>query len=677
MHFSKNKKINLNLSNCLFVGGPEDSIESIMEYASIHAKVLKYGYGNGINIDKIRPEGCKVNNAACTTAGIVPFMKLYSQVTNTIGHAGRRGASIITINDKHPDILSFIESKTKSESDITGANISIRVSDQFMQAVKEDLTWKLEYSNPEVDVHFTKEVKAKELFYKMCEANWDWAEPGLIFSDMMKNYNPGIINPECTPSGVNPCGEITIAPFEQCVLGSVVLDKFIKFEDDKFIFDFESYKKTISVGVKMLNAVIDYEIKNKLFPIKEIEYMAKKYRRIGLGITGLADVLGLLKLGYNSSSETMEFIDKLFSTLSIESYKTSNFLAENFDMAIEVSKDKNFFHTPFFNRLGRQLFPEGPVANISCNTIAPNGTLSIVSGGIYDEKHKRMLYTQCSSGLEPIIYREYQRTTFVDGEAKKYDVVHGAINYAKKIGGFKNSEIDKYFPTIKEVKWQDKVKIQGRIQRFIDNSISSTVNLPESATIKDVGDIYLLAWKEGCKGITVYRENCKRTAIIVGKSNKPKINDEFHIHRPRRVNGFTEKIKFPKYDVFVTVNKYDDKPFEVFVNVGKSGSEIGAFSEGLGRLVSLALSHDISADDVISQLEGIASDNTTWHQFTKEGKPKFVVSIMDAIAKVLEADLTSGEEIDGAEKCPKCKQKTLTYSEGCKICLNCGYSKCN
>ena len=692
------EKLNLTLSNCLYIGGPDDSMESINEYLGIHMNVMKHGFGNGLHLNKLRPNGSRVNNAARTSTGVVPFANLFSEATNTVGQGGRRGATIILLDVSHPDVKQFITAKQDNMNYIKYANISVVVNDHFMQAVESDGPWTLKFHNNKCD--YEEEVKARDIFDLICKSAWKSAEPGLIFKDRMVNYNPGIFHEDTTPEGVNPCGEITMAPYEQCVLGTVFLDKFLERKGNTFIFNYREFSEAVHVGVLALNAVIDYELKYDLFCLDQTKEVTKNYRRIGLGVSALADTLGLLGHGYQGDGFTCSHIQDIFQTLMEQSYTTSMELATNYTEKTIKDFNRTYWHNDFFNLHYMNHF-DNPVANISINTMAPTGTLSIIAGGLYDNDNNKMIYSNSSSGIEPVFMRSYQRKVDMAGDVHVYDIYHGAYQYAKEQLKMNDEELRKNFPTIEEVKWEDRVIIQGLIQNFIDNSISSTINLPNVTTLEEVKDLYMMAWKCGCKGMTIYRVGCEREGILIEKKDdKTEKQDEtvtikiekrdVNKPRPARLFGFTEKIKFPNENALITINHDPDtkEPIEVLLNVGKSGSMIGSFCEAIGRLVSGWLYRGMDRDFLIDQLNEIAGEDIVRHKIVGE-RSTVISSIPDVLAKLLNKhnkilneygwylsiEDDSEEEWNG-EKCPQCKKNALIKSEGCNKCLNCGYSKC-
>ncbi|MCK9597230.1 hypothetical protein M0R19_08665, partial [Candidatus Pacearchaeota archaeon] len=375
--------------------------------------------------------------------------------------------------------------------------------------------------------------------------------------------------------------------------------------------------------------------------------------------------------------ETIAFTKKLFETFRTSSYLASQNLSAEHGITIKDFDSKKYYSCKFFDDF--DIPKDKNIANVTVNTIAPTGTLSIIGGGIYDEKNNKMIYSNCSSGIEPVFMRTYTRKTNISGKQEIFDIWHNAIKYAKDNGIVtEENDIKHCFPQAYEVNWRDRVKLQGIIQKYIDNSISSTVNLGNHITADEVKELYMLSWKSGCKGITVYRSGCKREGILNDANPKKEEKKLKNISRPDKLHGFTEKLKFPKYDAFITMNFKDDIPLELFLNVGKSGSELGCYTEAIGRLVSLCLSYHIPVNKIIAQMENIASDDATWHKFSK--KPILVTSVVDAIAKLLKFSVTKENNIvssDGMQICPKCNEKTLTVQEGCVECLSCGYSKCS
>jgi ribonucleoside-diphosphate reductase alpha chain len=648
--FGAGQKRRATLLNCYFIAIAEDSLEAIFNWCKEAARTYSYGGGVGVDISVLRPKGSPVSNSAIYSTGSVSFMEVMSVTTGTIGQAGRRGALLITLRVDHPDILDFINVK-RDLSKVNYANISVIVTDEFMKAVENDEEFELRFENDRVKVR--KVVKAKEVWKKLVTAAWESAEPGVIFWDAVKKYSPTEYN-GMEVKGFNPCGEQCLENYGCCCLGNINLSMFVVDEFSKEAhIDWESLGKAISYAVRFLDNVLDYNAdRHPLPPQKDASLWS---RRIGLGFTGLADMLIKLRMKYDEL-ETIEFVSKFFERIKNIAYEASADIAEEkgsfpaFDLNKHLQME---FVKSLSPRVIEKIKQKG-LRNACLLTIPPVGSGSILAG--------------CSSGIEPIYALSYVRRSksLTEGEFKVY---HPLVkDYMLKFGVSDEKDLPEFFVTAHQIKPEMRVRMQAAIQKHIDASISSTVNLPKECTAEDIEKVYLLAWKLGCKGITVYREGSREGILITEKEARRQVMLEYE--RPKVLYGQTIKFKLPQGSLYITVNKDDNGVKEVFVTLGKSGADDKANSEAIGRLISLYLQKGGKVEDVIRSLKGIQGESATWDN----GIPLY--SVPDAVAKALE--LVSGLTIqnDSRLRCPECGEKSLIIEEGCFKCTGCGYTKC-
>ena len=701
------------LLNCYYMPIKEDSIEGIFEWCKEAARTYSFGGGVGTDISILRPKGAPVNNSAIYSTGAVSFMDLLSTTTGTIGQAGRRGALMITISVDHPDILEFLDIKNDPErSKVQFANISVKVTDEFMKAVEDDTEFELKFTNKKVDIR--KKVKAREIWDKLVKSAWASAEPGLIFWDAVKKYSPTEYN-GMEVNGVNPCSEQALEDYGNCCLGNVNLSLFVNDEfTDNATIDWENLEKAFQCSVRFLDNILDYNMKKH--PIKFQTSASTLSRRIGVGFTGFGDMLAKLNIKYDSY-EAIEFTDKMFEHIKNIVYEASSDLASEkgsfpaFDLDVHLSR-------PFLGSVNENVINKiktQGLRNACILTVPPVGSGSVLAG--------------TTSGVEPMFALSYFRRS-KSLSKEEFKVYHPLVGeYINKFGLDDETELPNSFVTSHEIKPEMRVRMQAAIQKHIDSCISSTVNLPTDITLEEVEKIYFLAWKMGCKGITVYREGSREGILVTEEGVKqqeakqelnsslettstrdegmptthPNLTSSPHptsfpevkpVKRPQHLEGFTEVIKTGYGNLYVTINTNDGKPFEVFVQIGKSGYTTMADAEATGRLVSLALRSGISVKEVVEQLEGIGGSSPVF----SEGK--LVMSIPDAIATVLKKHFVLGgsdeekktpEEIRQAnlftkghvstdmalEVCPECGDRALAFESGCMTCRSCAYSKCS
>ncbi|MCS7253770.1 MAG: adenosylcobalamin-dependent ribonucleoside-diphosphate reductase [Armatimonadota bacterium] len=683
MHGAGNPR-KVTLLNCYVIPIKDDSLEAIFDAAKEAARTYSYGGGVGCDISILRPKGAPVNNAARTSTGAVSFMELYSLVTGTIGQAGRRGALMITIRDSHPDVFDFIDIKRDPERQrVRYANISVKVSDELMRAVQSDGEFTLWFEN-EVVGRIERRVRARELWNKLVYAAWESAEPGVIFWDTIVRESTTQYN-GMEVITTNPCSEIPLEPYGCCDLGNINLSKFVlePFTPQASV-DWENLERAARYAVRFLDNVLDYAADKH--PLPQQREASLRSRRIGVGFTGLADMLCMLRLKYDSE-EAIVFVDRLFERIKNIVYDESVNLAVEKGSFPAFDPEKHM-RSPFIQRLDESVLEriqKHGLRNAACLTVPPVGSGAILAG--------------TTSGIEPIFALSYIRRS-ESLTRMEFKVYHPLVmEYMRRFGIDDERQLPEYFVTAHQIAPELRVRMQATIQRHIDHSISSTVNLPHNITVEEVSRIYFLAWELGCKGITVYREGSREGVLITeayarrsGLRQKP---------RPEKLSGVTYRRETPLGTAFITVNELaeDDEPepFEVFINVGKAGSDIASVSEAIGRLISLCLrmpspmSPKERVKEIVDQLWGIGGGRHLGF-----GKRR-VRSLPDAIAQVLAEHTgveperqelahagatdtkplkaTYGDERIG-DICPICGNATLVYEEGCQKCYSCGYSEC-
>ncbi|MGP3666874.1 MAG: vitamin B12-dependent ribonucleotide reductase [Candidatus Bathyarchaeota archaeon] len=654
------------LSAC-FVLPVEDSIESIFETIKHAALIHKSGGGTGFSFSRLRPKGDVVKSTKGVSSGPVSFMMVYDAATEAIKQGGtRRGANMGILSVYHPDILEFITCKLDGKR-LNNFNISVAVDDKFMEAVEKGEDYPL--INPRNNERVGT-LNARKVFDLIAETAWKIGDPGLIFLDKINQDNP-------TPhlgaiESTNPCGEQPLLPYESCNLGSINLAKMVENGE----INWEKLKELVDVAVHFLDNVIDV---NK-YPLPQIEQMTKGNRKIGLGVMGWAEMLIKLNIPYNSE-EALQLAEKVMETISSEARKKS------VKLALEKGSFPNFEDSFWLTRGFKFL------RNATTTTIAPTGSISIIAG--------------VTSGIEPIFAISYVRNIL--GGAKFLEVNSLFEETARKHGFYSRDliariardgslqkvdevplDVKRVFVTAFDVSPEWHVKMQAAFQKYTDNAVSKTVNLPYEATIEDVKKIYMLAWKLKCKGITVYRDKCRESQVLeTGLQRKPEKHEFLKPKkRPKMLRGVTYEIQTGCGSLYVTINEDENGlPFEVFARLGKAGGCASAQTEGLGRSASLILRCGIDPREIVKHYKGISCDRQVGI-----GKNK-VLSCPDAIGKALELYLqekgllsdvvkrpsdfaeTFYSIINGA--CPECGSP-LIRSEGCKKCLsNCGYSECD
>lgn len=504
--------IKVTYSNCYVLEPPEDNLESIFDTAKNLARTFSYGGGVGIDISKLRPNGAAVHNAAKTTSGAVSFMDLYSMTTGLIGQKGRRGALMISMDISHPDIEEFIDVKTDLEK-VTKANISVKISDEFMEAVKNKEKYICKFVMEPTKEEITKEVDAYELFMKLIKNNWDYAEPGMLFWDNIRTYHLLSEDKEFKHDGVNPCAEEPLPAGGSCLLGSMNLSEFVvePFTDNA-IFDMEKFKACVEDCILGLNEVLEEGL--SLHPLKQQQKSVLEYRQIGLGVMGIADMLIKLNIRYGSV-QSINLCNEISKNMLNSAVRKSALLAKERG-AFEKYKEEAVFKSPFFiNNIDedvKELVKKYGLRNSQILTIPPTGSISTMLG--------------ISGGIEPIFNISYTRKTETLHSQDVYYKMYTPI--VKEYMNLKDitdeNELPNIFVTAMSLKPEERIAMQAAWQKYIDASISSTINLPYEATIEDVYNIYMSAWENNLKGITIYRDGCERSGVLLNdkKSNKEK-----------------------------------------------------------------------------------------------------------------------------------------------------------
>lgn len=659
------------LNNCYVIPIRDDSLESIFDWTKEAARTYSLGGGVGTDISVLRPKGSHVNNAALQSTGSVSFMNIMSETTGTIGQAGRRGALMITIRVDHPDVMDFIKVK-RDLNNVRHANISVKISDEFMKRVENDEDFTLYYESPKVK-KVEKVVRARELWNALIESARNWAEPGLIFWDTMKKESTSEYN-GMEVLTTNPCSEIPLEAYGACNLGNVNLSVFVKNPFENAEIDWDNLEKAVRYTVRFLDDVVDYNLYKH--PLKAQTEEASKSRRIGVGFTGLGDMLIKLKIKYDTP-ESIEFVGSLFEKIMNAIYEESTSLAAEKGTFPAFDLEKHMA-SPFISRLNPEIvekIKENGLRNVALITVPPVGSGSALAG--------------TSSGIEPVFAFSYTRRS--ESLSKQvFKVYHPLVKEYMDLYGLKNEkDLPEYFIEAHRIDPVFRIKLQAVIQRYVDHSISSTVNLPTTVTTDEVGKIYFEAWRAGCKGVTVYREGSREGILLTKEAARKKEGKEFE--RSTVLTGRT--IVFPILEagkLYTTIN-FDESgnPVEIFVNVGKSGSEEKAYSEAIGRLISLYLQQGGDISKAVRALTGIKGKNTTFISGAK------ITSVPDGVAKAIDmamkgekpqSTLTSDFLVTAIKTnehheasfstCPRCYNDTLAYENGCLACKTCGYSKC-
>ena len=645
------------LSAC-FVLPIEDSMESIFDGVKNTALIHKSGGGTGFSFSRLRPENDRVGSTGGVASGPVSFIRAFDTATEVIKQGGtRRGANMAILEVSHPDILKFVTAKSDLTS-FTNFNFSVAVTEEFMEKVKSGADYDL--INPSTK-QVVGQLRAQEVFDKIVDMAWLTGDPGIIFLDRINKDNPtpklGMIE------STNPCGEQPLLPYESCNLASINLKKMLKKQDGRVTIDWDKIAESVRVASRFLDNVIEV---NK-FPLAQIEQMTKATRKIGLGVMGFADMLFELSIPYDSE-EALKVAEEVMEFINLKATHASVGLAEERGVFPEFSG--SIYDSPSGLR----------VRNACRTTIAPTGTLSLIAN--------------CSSGIEPLFALCYIRTIL---EGERLIEVNPYFEEVAKREGFYSEElvqeiekqgnvrgmkgvpewVQKVFTTAHDISPEWHVKMQAVFQKFTDNAVSKTVNFPYQATRDDVAKVFLLAWEEGCKGGTIYRDRCRESQVLsVGRVAEAKEGAFVPRRRPRTTTGTTSRVSTGCGPLYVTVNSDEEGICEVFSSLGKAGGCASAQLEAISRLISLALRSGVDAASIVKHLRGIRCPSIAW----EEGHA--VLSCPDAIGGVLE-EQTGGSKLNElgmpqvnlAGQCPECGS-ILVYQEGCYLCPSCGYTKC-
>ena len=737
-----------SLSNCFVIGneGPSDSYGGVMKIDQEQVQLMKRRGGVGHDLSHIRPKGSPVKNSALTSTGIVPFMERYSNSTREVAQDGRRGALMLSVSINHPDSESFIDAKM-TEGKVTGANVSVKIDDEFMRAVINDEEYVQKYPVFSENPMYTKTIKARDLWNKIVHNAWKSAEPGILFWDTIIRESV----PDCYADlgyrtvSTNPCGEIPLCPYDSCRLLAINLYSYVQHPFSKDArFDFPLFKEHVAIAQRIMDDIIDLELE-KIDAIlakihadpesdelkgveirlwEKIKQKANEGRRTGVGITAEGDMLAALGLRYGSD-EAIDFAVEVQKTLAVEAYRASVYLAKDRG-SFKIYDTRREENNPFILRL-KEAAPDMYAdmvkygrRNIACLTIAPTGTTSLM--------------TQTTSGIEPVFLPVYKRRRkvnpndqnvhidFVDESGDSYEefiVFHHKFAEWMRVNGYDtaknytNEEVDQlvqqspyYKATSNDIDWVAKVRMQGQVQKWVDHSISVTVNLPSDVTEELVGKLYIEAWKSGCKGCTVYRDGSRAGVLVSNKDKKPEVQEEMPSKRPIELDADVVRFQNNKEKWIAFIGLYNGRPYEIFTGIADddegimlpktvtSGKIVKHYDEygksrydfqfqnkrgfkttveGLSykfnkeywnyaKLISGVLRHGMPVHQAVEVVASMEFDNeniNTW----KNG-----------VERALKKYIPNGTEATG-ERCEHCGSPVV-YQEGCLICKTCGTSKC-
>lgn len=677
-------KFKASCSNCYILPQAEDNIESIFNVAREMARIYSYGGGCGLSLSKLRPDGAKVTNAARTSTGSVSFADIYDSIGCVIGANNRRSALMLALDSWHPDIENFLDAK-KNNDKLQSANLSILFHDDFLEAVENNQEYELKFDVEATGEKIRKTINARDFFMRFCQNNFDFAEPGSIFIDRVRSYNllSGYPSDIYNITVSNPCSEFFGNSYNSCNLTSLNLYNMVDNPfTDKASINYEKLEKTVALGIETLDEILTYG--RPLQPLEENKKCIDDWRSIGLGVFGVGDMLVALKIKYGSD-ESIEIIENVMNHMFTKAVETSANLAKTkgkfgkyeWKYIKESPMIKMLEGTPVY-----ALVKKYGLRNGSLLSIAPTGSISSMCG--------------VSGGTEPLYAISYERTTHaLEKTGQTFRVfaksVEDLLRYHGLPTDLSDTEIMSRFPFVTvshEINPLDRIRVQSAMQQFVDNAISSTINLKESATVEDIYNIYMSAWKSGCKGITVFRDNCARTSILGKEHDRKPVApldntitfDKIHPAKRsdiKKLTGTTvvkSTACVPK--MYITLNNKDGELFEVFTAASTGcKSNIG----NITRLASLALRSGVAVDEVVSELrENICPACTTLKQ---QGK-NVCLSCGNAIAEAIEE---AYKDIKGTQKskdehlaiCPECGEHGLIPEGKCVTCLKCGWSKCS
>ena len=738
-----------SLSNCFVIGneGPSDSYGGVMKIDQEQVQLMKRRGGVGHDLSHIRPKGSPVKNSALTSTGIVPFMERYSNSTREVAQDGRRGALMLSVSINHPDSESFIDAKM-TEGKVTGANVSVKIDDEFMRAVINDEEYEQKYPVYSDEPKNRKQINARQLWNKIVHNAWKSAEPGILFWDTIIRESV----PDCYADkgyrtvSTNPCGEIPLCPYDSCRLLAINLYSYVQnpFTKGAF-FDFPLFRKHVAIAQRIMDDIIDLELE-KIDAIldqvhedpeseevkgveirlwEKIKQKAKEGRRTGVGITAEGDMLAALGLRYGSEEAT-DFAVDIQKTLAVEAYRASVHLAKDRG-SFKIYDTRREENNPFIKRL-READPDMYAEmvkygrrNIACLTIAPTGTTSLM--------------TQTTSGIEPVFLPVYKRRRkvnpndqnvridFVDESGDSYEefiVFHHKFADWMKANGYDTTkrytdeEIDElvaqspyYKATSNDIDWVAKVRMQGQVQKWVDHSISVTVNLPSDVTEELVGNLYIEAWKSGCKGCTVYRDGSRAGVLVSNKDKKQTTSpNEMPAKRPMELDADVVRFQNNKEKWIAFIGLYNGRPYEIFTGIADdeegimlpkavtSGKIVKHYdAEGNSRydfqfqnkrgfkttVEGLSYKFDKEYWNYAKLISGVLRHGMPVHQAVElvasmEFDNENINTWKNGVERALKKYIPNGTEATG-EKCENCGSPVV-YQEGCLICKTCGTSKC-
>lgn len=690
----ENQGRKVSLSNCYVVTPPEDNIESIFECAKKLARTYSYGGGCGVDISGLAPRGAKINNAAKETSGAVSFMELYSLVTELIGQNGRRGALMISIDCSHPDVEAFVELKTDLNK-VTKANISVRINREFMEAVKNNQMYRLHYTREATGETIEKEINARELFRHIAEVNWDYGEPGALFWDRVCEWNLLSNTKEFQFAGVNPCAEEPLPAGGSCLLGSLNLSEFVRDAfTDHASFDFDGLKHAVKVSVRALNEVLEEGL--PMHPLPEQRESVNDWRQIGLGIMGLADMLIKMGITYGES-EALELCDQIGFLMADTAIAASAMLAKE-KGPFPKYKQENILSTPYFQANTSEgtveLVKKYGMRNSQLLTIAPTGTLSTMLG--------------ISGGIEPVYANYYERKTeSLHGTDVYYKVYTKIVeNYMKDFKITDDSNLPEYFVTAMALEYHQRIDMQSVWQRHIDASISSTVNVPNRFTVEETENLYLYAYEKGLKGITIFRDGCRRLGVLSTEETKKSgpvagdglkrgeivlVTDDVLGKKRKLITGCGSLHCIALFD------PHTGALLETYLSKGSTGG-CNNFMIGLSRMISISARGGIDIYTIIDQLNSTGSCPSysvrrATHKDTSKGSccPMAVGNALLDMYNEVQQEIAQKSAKEPAKKipkpkavqasprdkmiCPECGEP-LVFEGGCNVCKSCGWSKC-
>ncbi len=693
----------VTMFNCYVMNKIPDSIDGIFDTVKDSALTQKQGGGVGFDFSTIRPEGSHIRGCEAESSGPISFMQVLDSTCRTIMSAGqRRGAQMGVMRCDHPDIEKFIEAK-RNNAQLQMFNLSVAITEEFMQAVKNDRDWDLKFKN-----EVFRTIKAKDLWEKIMKSTYDYAEPGFILIDKVNEMNNMHYAEEICAT--NPCGEQPLPPFGACLLGSVNLTKFVKnIFTDQAEFDYKKLEKVITVAVRMLDNVI--ELSNYPLEAQRLEALSK--RRMGIGITGLGDAMIFLKTKYGSA-ESVKLSEKIMKTITCSAYRASIELAKE-KGAFELLDTDKYCQGKFIQRLPKDI-QEGVkkygIRNSHLTSIAPTGTISLLAGNV-------------SSGLEPVFAFHYTRKirNGHEDDVSEVEIADYAYRqYCKylDVSEVADKDLPDYFVATNDIKPIEHVDIQAVLQKYVDSSISKTINVPSSYPFEKFQDIYMKAYEKGLKGCTTFRPSKYITGVLIRDEDKKKNEAEEAAKiataavtiaeakkaafkkRPEILEGTTYKIKTPLAAdaLYLTINDLVEedgrrRPYELFINT--KNLQHFSWVVAMTRLISAVFRHDPEPTFLVEELKSIYDPNGGYYK-----KSKYVPSLAADIGNVIELHLeklgiiSNGRKVanrsavikkdeqavvaefdDGKMICPQCSEKELINQENCLKCLSCGYSKCN